>query len=76
MERIVIEVADSTAKKWQLTSSKFKQVLLENFAANVDFVIETYNNENFIESLNEIGELLASRGLTQEKVDEILNSND
>lgn len=75
MERIVIEVDDATAKKWQMASSKFKKVISEKFATDVDFVIETYKNENFFESLDEIGECLARRGLTEEKVNEILNSN-
>jgi hypothetical protein len=76
MERIVIEVDDATAKKWHTASSKFKKVISEKFAADVDFVIETYKNENFFESLDEIGERLARRGLTEEKVNEILNSDD
>lgn len=76
MERIVIEVNDATAKKWQIASSKFKKVISEKFAADVDFVTENYKNENFSEALNEIGERLAKRGLTEEKVNEILNSDD
>ncbi|MEO6218916.1 MAG: hypothetical protein ABIO81_00705 [Ginsengibacter sp.] len=76
MERIVIEVNDATAKKWQIASSKFKKVIAEKFAADVDFVTENYKNENFSEALDEIGECLAKRGLTEEKVNEILNSDD
>ena len=76
MERIVIEVDDDTAKKWRITSPKFKKVISEKFATDVDFVMENYKNENFFESLNEIGERLAKRGLTEEKVNEILNSDD
>ncbi len=76
MERIVIEVDDATAKKWQIASSKFKKVISEKFAADVDFVTENYKNENFSETLDEIGERLAKRGLTEEIVNEILNSDD
>lgn len=76
MERIVIEVNDATAKKWRMASSKFKKVISEKFAADVDFVAEIYKNEDFFESLDEVGERLAKRGLTEEKVNEILNSDD
>ena len=76
MERIVLEVDDATAKKWQIASSKFKKVISEKFASDVDFVIETYKDENFSEALDEIGERLAKRGLTEEIVNEILGSDD
>lgn len=76
MERIVIEVDDVIAKKWQITSSKFKKVISEKFAADIDFVAENYKNENFFASLDEIGDRLAKRGLTEEIVNEILNSDD
>jgi len=76
MERIVIEVDDATAKKWQTASSKFRKVISEKFAADIDFVTENYKNENFFAALDEIGERLAKRGLTEEIVNEILNSDD
>ncbi len=76
MERIVIEVDDATAKKWQITSFKFKKVISEKIAADIDFVTENYKNENFFGALDEIGERLAERGLTEEIVNEILNSNE
>ena len=76
MERIVIEVDDATAKKWQTASSKFRKLISEKFAADIDFVTENYTNENFFAALDEIGERLAKRGLTEEKVNEILNSDE
>jgi len=76
MERIVIEVDEATAKKWRVASSKFKKVISEKFAADVDFVMENYKNENFFEALDEIGNRLAKRGLTEEIVNEILNSDE
>lgn len=76
MERIVIEVDEATAKKWKDASSKFRKVISEKFSADVDFVMKTYKNENFFEALDEIGAKLAKRGLTEDKVNEILNSND
>lgn len=76
MERIVIEVRDTTAKKWRIASSKFKKVISEKVAADIDFVTENFKNENFSEALDEIGERLAKRGLTEEIVNEILNSDD
>ena len=76
MERIVIEVNDTTAKKWQIASSKFKKVIVEKFAADIDFVTENFKNENFSAALDEIGERLAQRGLTEDAVNEILNSDD
>ncbi len=76
MERIVIEVDDATAKKWRTTSSKFKKVISEKFVADIDFVTKNYKNEDFSAALDEIGERLAKRGLTEEIVNEILNSDD
>ena len=76
MERIVIEVDDATAKKWRIASAKFKKVISQKFATDVSFIIETYKNENFFQALDEIGESLAKRGLTEEIVNEILNSDD
>lgn len=76
MERIVIEVDDATARKWKAASSKFKKVISEKFATDVDFVIENYKNENFSAALDEIGDRLAKRGLTEEIVNEILNSDE
>jgi hypothetical protein len=48
----------------------------EKFSADVDFVMDTYKNENFFEALDEIGDRFAKRGLTEEIVNEILNSDD
>jgi FKBP-type peptidyl-prolyl cis-trans isomerase (trigger factor) len=76
MERIVIEVDDETAKKWRIASSKFKKVISEKITNDLNFISENYKTENFLASLDEIGEVLASRGLTEEIVNEILNSDD
>lgn len=76
MERIVIEVDDATAKKWKAASSKFRKVISEKFASDIAFVTEKYENENFSAALDEIGDRLAKRGLTEEIVNEILNSDD
>lgn len=76
MERIVIEVDDATAKKWRTTSTKFKKVISEKFASDIDFVAENYKNEDFFATLDEMGERLAKGGLTEEIVNEILNSDD
>ena len=76
MERIVIEVDEATAKRWQRSSSKFKKIISEKFASDMDFVTKNYKNEDFSAALDEIGERLAQRGLTEEIVNEILNSDD
>ena len=72
MERIVIEVDDATAKKWRTSSSKFKKVISEKFAADIDYVPKNFKKENFLASLDEIGDLLAKRGLTEEILHDIL----
>ncbi|MEO6136603.1 MAG: hypothetical protein ABIP35_15720 [Ginsengibacter sp.] len=76
MERIVIEVDEATAKRWQTSSSKFKKIISEKFAEDIDFVTKEFKNEDFNASLDEIGERLRKRGLTEEIVNEILNSDD
>ena len=75
MEQIVIEVGDATAKRWRLASDRYKKVMSAQFAKDIDFVTETYKNKNFFESLDEIGERLAKRGITEEIVNQILKSD-
>lgn len=76
MERIVIEVDEGTARKWKNVSHRFKKLLSKRFSSDIEFVLENYGESNFFEALDEIGERLAKRGLTEDIVNEILKSDD
>ena len=76
MERIEIEVDNTTAEKWRSASTEFKEIISKKFSADVEFITRYYGNDEFLTALDEIGERLAERGLTEEIVNEILNSDD
>ena len=46
------------------------------FSADIDFITTHYGNDDSVTALNEIREQLARRHLTEEMVNELLNSTD
>lgn len=76
MERIEIKVDETTAKKWRSASPEFKEIISIKFSTDVEFITRYYGNDEFLDALDEIGERLAERGLTEQTVNEILNSDD
>lgn len=76
MAWIEIEVDEATAELWRTFSSKFKKIMSKRFSADIDFITRYYGNDDSFTALDEIGEQLARRGLTEEMVNEFLNSAD
>ncbi|MDQ3683008.1 MAG: hypothetical protein M3352_08050 [Bacteroidota bacterium] len=73
MERIVIEVADATAKKWRNVSPKIKDHLEKSFAQQIEDVLQKLKEEDFETLLKKAREEAANNGLTEEKLKQLLN---
>jgi hypothetical protein len=73
MERIVIEVDDATAKKWQNVSSKIKSELEKSFERQIDGLSEKMKEANFENLLKTVREEAAKNGLTEEILQQLLN---
>lgn len=77
MERIVIEVDKRLAKAWRNASEKKKKEIGNriNISLAKELMKPTIGeNENeYLEFLNELRNEMQDLGLTQEKLDEILN---
>ncbi|HEY9363545.1 MAG TPA: hypothetical protein VIQ00_09810 [Chitinophagaceae bacterium] len=76
MERIVIEVDDATGKKWELAPAKFKKDISEKISESISKILNDNRKENFLAYLDEIGEKMKQRGLTEEALNDILKDND
>ncbi|MDN3655920.1 hypothetical protein QWZ08_09810 [Ferruginibacter paludis] len=73
MERIVIEVADETAKKWQNVSPKIKSHLEKSFEKQIDEIVQQLKVIEFDNLLQSAGEEAARNGLTEETLQQLLN---
>lgn len=71
MERIVIEVADATAKKWRLASQQRKEEISQGINMALEKALVD-SNEEFKRFLDELGATMQQRGLTEEVLNEIL----
>lgn len=76
MERIVIEVEDETAKNWRLASAKYKKEISEKINEGINNVLKSNKKENFLAYLDELGDKMKGRGLTEESLNDILKGND
>jgi uncharacterized protein YeaO (DUF488 family) len=73
MERIVIEVADATAKKWRDVSPKIKNHLEKSFAQQIEDVLQKVKEHNFETLLKKAREEAAKNGLSEEVLQQLLN---
>jgi hypothetical protein len=76
MERIVIEVADATAKKWRTSSRKRREEISQEIEIRLAKKLMANSKEDFIAFLDEVGETMRQRGLTEEILNEILNEDE
>jgi hypothetical protein len=76
MERIVIEVADATARQWRFSSPKRKMEIAKKIEIKLAKELMADSKENFKLFLDEISATMESRGLTQEILDDILKDDD
>lgn len=72
MERIVLEVDDTTAKKWLSASVKLKTELSKFLEQQISTIMDTKQQADSIQYFKELREEMAQKGLTQEILDNIL----
>ena len=73
MERIVIEVEDSIAKKWNLSSRATKDRVSQEINIRIAKELMADSKEEFKAFLNELRDKMVERGLTEEILEDILN---
>ncbi len=73
MERIVIEVADATAKKWRNVSPEIKSQLEKSFEEQIDHFSQKVKEVQFENLLKQAREEAANNGLTEEILQNLLN---
>jgi len=76
MDRIIIEVDESTGKKWRLASSEFRKEISEKISESISKIMNDRRKEEFLTYLDELGEKMKQRGLTEEVLDDILKNDD
>lgn len=76
MERIVLEVDEATAKKWNLAPAKFKKEIADRVSESITKILDDNRKANFLAYLDEIGEKMKQRGLTEEALNDILKDGD
>ncbi len=73
MERIVIEVADATAKNWNDISPKIKSQLEKSFEKQIDILSQGIKEAEFKSLLDKISNEAANNGPTEELLQQLLN---
>jgi hypothetical protein len=76
MERIVIEVADATAKQWRFSSPKRRTEIAQKIEVKLVKELMADSKENFKSFLDEISVTMQNRGLTQELLNDILKDDE
>lgn len=74
MERIVIEVDESSAKKWRYSSLEKKELLAKSIEVLIDKVYSK-TEDGFWEFVDKLSQKAAERGLTEEELERILNED-
>lgn len=73
MERIVIEVDDATARKWQVASPKIKEQIEKNFEKQIEILSRGLMEDEFFALLDKISDEAIKKGLTEEILEKLLN---
>lgn len=76
MERIVIEVADVTAKKWRMISQQRRTVISQQIDIKLAKELMADSKEEFKQFLDEVGATMQERGLTEEILQDILKNDE
>ena len=76
MERIIIEVADATAKKWRSSSPELRDEIAQKIDIRLAKELMVDSKEEFKKFLDEISATLQERGLTEETLKDILKDNE
>ncbi|MEO6673767.1 MAG: hypothetical protein ABIN93_10090 [Ginsengibacter sp.] len=76
MERIVIEVDETTGKKWRLSSQQRRKKISQKINIRLAKELMADSKEEFKQFLNEVGETMKERGLTEEILQNILKEDE
>ncbi len=76
MERIVIEVANATAKKWRLASQQLRDEISERINIRLAKELMAGSKEEFKQFLDEVGETMKERDLTDDILQDILKEDE
>lgn len=76
MERIVIEVDEATAKKWQDVSPKIKSQLKKNFENQIEIFSQGIKEAHFEDLLDKASDEAARNGITEEILQKILQDEE
>lgn len=79
MERIVIQVDGAVARKWRSSSRELKEEVVQLVSTLISerkyddtITPATHAQEGFVDYLDKLRDRMEQRGLTQEKLDDIL----
>lgn len=75
MERIVIQVADDTAKRWRTASPELRESIEQEMDIRMAKKLMANSKEEFQKFLDEIRRKVKERGLTEEILQDILNED-
>lgn len=76
MERIVIEVADATAKKWRMSSQQLRDNISQRINIRLAKELMVDSKEEFKQFLDEVGATMQQRGLTEDILNDILKDDE
>ncbi len=76
MEHIVIEVNEDASKKWRIAPAKFKKEVSEIISESFSKLLNDKRKENFLLYLDELGEKMKQRGLTEVALNDILKDDE
>ncbi len=76
MERIVIEVADTTAKKWRMSSQQLRDEISQKINIRLAKELMVNSKDEFKHFLDEVGATMQERGLTEDMLNEILKDDE
>ncbi|SEM65652.1 hypothetical protein SAMN05216436_106124 [bacterium A37T11] len=72
MDRIVLEVDDIAARKWQTAPASKKAKLAESIAHLINSSLKK-NDDDFWDFVDRINQKAADNGLTEDKLEQLLN---
>jgi len=76
MERIILEVNNEVAKAWRNAPQQLKDELEKDLELRIANNIREAERSNFFDLLDKVQKKTRERGLTQEKLEKLLNEED
>ncbi len=76
MERIVIEVDETTGKKWRLSSQQQRKKISQKINIRLTKELMADSKEEFKQYLDELGATMKERGLTENILQKILEEDE